>query len=93
MMESPSQKRLLSLQREFESHRCCLSDCRSDCLSDYTPIKFSGSIIKTLAYNHIEYNHLDNISGIRTRAIKIVSVFEIEFRSEKDMSENGVRTQ
>ena len=34
--------------------------------------------------NH-EYNHLDNISGIRTRAIEIVNVFEMEFRWEKDM--------
>jgi hypothetical protein len=33
--------------------------------------------------NHQD-NHLDNISGIRTRAIEIVSVFEMEFRSEKD---------
>jgi hypothetical protein len=30
-------------------------------------------------------NHLDNISGIRTRAVEIVSVFEMEFRSEKDI--------
>ena len=33
----------------------------------------------------ITLNHLDNISGIRTRAIEIVSVFEMEFRSEKDI--------
>jgi hypothetical protein len=28
--------------------------------------------------NHAS-NHLDNMSGIRTRAIKIVNVFEMEF--------------
>jgi hypothetical protein len=30
-------------------------------------------------------NHLDNISGIRTRVVEIVSVFEMGFRSEKDI--------
>jgi hypothetical protein len=63
------------------SNRHCLSDCLSNCLSDYTPIKFSGPIIKTLAYNHTQDNHSDNISGIR--AIEIVNVFEMEFRWEK----------
>ena len=37
-------------------------------------------ISSTLAYNHIQENHLDNISGIRTRAVEIVNVFEMEFR-------------
>jgi hypothetical protein len=50
--KTPSQKRLL---RVFESQWCC--DCLSDCLSDYTPIKFSGPIIKALAYNNPQYNH------------------------------------
>ena len=69
----------------LESHGCCLVDCLSYCLSDYTPIKFSGPIMKTLAYNHTQDNHSDNISWIRTRAIKIVNVFEMEFRTEKDI--------
>ena len=30
-------------------------------------------------------NHSDNISGIRTRAIELVNVFEMEFRWEKDI--------
>jgi hypothetical protein len=30
-------------------------------------------------------NHLYNISEIRTRAIELVNVFEMEFRWEKDM--------
>ena len=30
-------------------------------------------------------NHLENMSEIRTRAIQIVSVCEMEFRSEKDI--------
>jgi hypothetical protein len=29
-------------------------------------------------------NHLDNISVIRTRAIEIVNIFEMEFRWEKE---------
>ena len=36
-------------------------------------------------------NHLDNISGIRTRAIEIVSVVEMEFRSEKDIKNCSVK--
>ena len=46
-------------------------------------MKFSGPIIKTLACNHTQDNHSDNISGIQTQAIEIVKVFEMEFRSEK----------
>jgi hypothetical protein len=44
-----------------------------------------GPIIKTLAYNHTQDNHSDTISGIRTPAIEIVNVFEMEFRWEKDI--------
>ena len=32
-------------------------------------------------------NHLDNVSEIRTRAIEIVNVFEMEFRLEKDIGQ------
>jgi hypothetical protein len=35
-------------------------------------------------------NHLDNISGIRTRAIEIVNVFETEFFWEKDIQINTI---
>ena len=42
-------------------------------------------ISSTLAYNHTQDNHSDNLSGIRTRAIEIVNVFEMEFRWEKDI--------
>jgi hypothetical protein len=42
-------------------------------------------ISSILAYNHTQGNHLDNIGGIRTRAIEIVNVFEMEFRWEKDI--------
>ena len=45
-------------------------------------------ISSILAYNHTQDNHLDSISGIRTRAIEIVNVFEMEFRWEKDIVSN-----
>ena len=37
------------------------------------------SISSTLAYNHTQDNYSDNISRIRTRAIEIVNVLEMEF--------------
>jgi hypothetical protein len=36
--------------------------------------------------HHTQDNHGDNISGIRTRAIEIANVFEMEFRWEKGMA-------
>ena len=42
-------------------------------------------ILSTLAYNNTQDNHLDNISGIRTRAIEIVSIFKMDLGWEKDM--------
>ena len=42
-------------------------------------------ISSTLAYNHTQDNDLDNISGIRTRAIEIVNVFKMKFRWLKDI--------
>ena len=44
------------------------------------------SISSILAFNHTQDNHLENISGIRTRAIEIVNVFEMVFCWEKDIS-------
>jgi hypothetical protein len=43
------------------------------------------AISSILAYNHNQDNHLDSISGIRTGAIEIVNVFEMEFHWEKDI--------
>ena len=35
-------------------------------------------------------NHLDNISGIRTRAIEIVNVLKVELRWKKDITRQVV---
>ena len=48
-------------------------------------------ISSILAYNRNQDNHLDNIGGIRTRAIEIVNVFEMKFRWEKDILWKNLR--
>ena len=45
--------------------------------SDYAPINVN-----------IPDNHLDNISGIRTRAIEIILIFKIHFGWEKNIHQN-----
>ena len=42
-------------------------------------------ISSTLAYNHTQDNHEDDISEIRTRAIEIVSIFKMNLGWEKDI--------
>ena len=54
--------------------------------SESIPIPFHPNPFYNPAYNHTQDNHLDNIIGIRTRAIELVNVFEMEFRWEKDKS-------
>jgi hypothetical protein len=49
---------------------------------------FAVPISSNFAYNHTLDNHYDNISWIRTRATKIVSIFEMNLGWEKDMCQN-----
>ena len=53
-------------------------------MSDYAPINFDGPNIKHPVYNHTQDNHLDNISGIRTRAIEKESIFKMDLGWEND---------
>jgi hypothetical protein len=41
------------------------------------------TLSSTLTFNHTQDNQSDNISGIRTRAMEIVNVFNMEFRWKK----------
>ena len=51
---------------------------------DIGTTKFNRCVI-TQAIKTLKDNHLDNISGIRTRAVEILNVFEMKFRWEKDI--------
>ena len=42
-------------------------------------------ISSTLAYYHTKNNHLDNISGIQTRAIEITLILKLNLGWKKDM--------